>query len=548
MKFFICNIVFFRTVVLLSYSLTVLRSYGLALTLVLMSTQLLFSQINTTINPNGYNYIMHPNGKVASEGMMRDGKPDGYWKSYHTTGIKSSEGNRVNFLRDSIWVFYTQTGDTSEIIRYHLGKKSGFHYIFETIVERNQLSKHYLKSKEMFLDDRREGLSYYYYPSGNLRQTIFYRNGKRQGTYLDGNISKEYDEEGTVITLYEFHNDYYISREFINRVNANGERTGVWKTFYPNGNLKEEEVYKNGVLDGVSTVFSERGNNIVINQRVYREGRLIEDAIQMTAEPMFLNTFYEDGTTLKRKGWYLDSIPTGFHFFYDREGKPERSIRYSEKATGLPTGEGPIDENDRRVGEWKLYFETGELRARGRFVNDRQHGEWIYFFKDGKREQVGNLNNSLPDGEWTWFYPSGNVRRVDMMSRNVLSGLSIQYSDSATIIAKGEYLDGEREGFWIENIGDTREEGHYIMGNKQDVWKTFHKDGQLYHTGNFTQGSPDGRHLFYYPDGTLKEEQHYVMGRRVKNWKKYNENGTLFLTITYNNDNEIRINGIRIDR
>jgi antitoxin component YwqK of YwqJK toxin-antitoxin module len=37
------------------------------------------------------------------------------------------------------------------------------------------------------------------------------------------------------------------------------------------------------------------------------------------------------------------------------------------------------------------------------------------------------------------------------------------------------------------------------------------------------------------------------MGRRDKNWKKYHENGALFLTITYKNDVEVRINGIRID-
>jgi len=37
------------------------------------------------------------------------------------------------------------------------------------------------------------------------------------------------------------------------------------------------------------------------------------------------------------------------------------------------------------------------------------------------------------------------------------------------------------------------------------------------------------------------------MGRRDKNWKKYYENGGLFLTITYRNDQEIRINGMRIE-
>ena len=88
-----------------------------------------------------------------------------------------------------------------------------------------------------------------------------------------------------------------------------------------------------------------------------------------------------------------------------------------------------------------------------------------------------------------------------------------------------------------------------MTGAKNGLWKTYYKDGQLHHSGHFVQGSPDGRHVFYYPDGkTLKEEQYYVMGRRDKNWKKYNEDGSLFLTVTYRNDEEVRINGIRIDK
>jgi len=170
-----------------------------------------------------------------------------------------------------------------------------------------------------------------------------------------------------------------------------------------------------------------------------------------------------------------------------------------------------------------------------------------FFFREGGIEQTGNFNNGVRDGRWVWRYPSGNIHREYNLVMNVLNGLSIQYSDSATIVARGEYLDDEREGFWIEHVGDAREEGNYVMGQKDGVWKTYYKDGQLYHTGNFIQGFPDGLHLFYYPDGTRKEEQHYVMGRRHRNWRKYYENGSLFLTVTYNNDVEIRINGIRVD-
>ena len=118
---------------------------------------IVFAQINTNINPNGWNVIEYPNGRVASEGMMRDGKPDGFWRSFYPTGIKQSEGNRLNFLLDSTWVFYTEKGDTLEIINYRLGKQTGYSYQYETITQRNHVSRHYLKLKELYLDGKREG-------------------------------------------------------------------------------------------------------------------------------------------------------------------------------------------------------------------------------------------------------------------------------------------------------------------------------------------------------------------------------------------------------
>ena len=498
----------------------------------------LFSQTNTAENPNGYNIFYYPNtSKVSTEGTLRDGKPDKYWKTYYPTGILKSEGNRINFLRDSIWVFYTQTGDTAEIINYRLDMKSGYHYQYETVTERNSVSKHYLKSKELYLDDKREGASYYYYPSGKLKQIIYYKNGRKQG------VSREYDENGMVITLEEYLNGYMISRESINRVNAQGEKHGVWKTLYPDGTLKEEEYYKNGVLEGTSKMYSEKGNPI--NQRTYREGILVEEGVQMEVEPVDLISYWEDGVTIKRTGVYLDSIPIRYHYFYNQSGVPEKVIRYNEK--GIRIGEGPLDENKRLNNEYRQYFDTGELRSIGKYANNAPNGEMTYFFKNGKKEQIGYYNNNVREGEWKWYFPSGSIFREEVYLEGKPNGLCVQYSDSATIVARGEYANGEREGAWIEHVGDSREEGSYIMGEKNGVWKTYYKDEQLYHSGNFVQGSPDGRHVFYYPDGTLKEEQYYVMGRRDKNWKKYYENGALFLTITYKNDVEVRINGIRIE-
>ncbi|MCK4343748.1 MAG: hypothetical protein KAX05_00560, partial [Bacteroidales bacterium] len=57
---------------------------------------------------------------------------------------------------------------------------------------------------------------------------------------------------------------------------------------------------------------------------------------------------------------------------------------------------------------------------------------------------------------------------------------------------------------------------------------------------------PDGKHKTFWENGNLKEEQFYSMGIRERTWKKYNQEGNLIMTITFRNDVEYRINGIKV--
>ena len=43
------------------------------------------------------------------------------------------------------------------------------------------------------------------------------------------------------------------------------------------------------------------------------------------------------------------------------------------------------------------------------------------------------------------------------------------------------------------------------------------------------------------------EERFYQRGLKEKNWKKYDEEGNLFITITYKRDQEIRVNGEKVN-
>src|SRR5690606_10075615 len=129
-------------------------------------------------------------------------------------------GKRTNFLLDSIWVVYDQVGDTTEKISYLYGKKNGYYQKYKKDPSAGGV---YLWSRELYAGDIKEGTAWIYFPDGKIQQIITYNRGKKEG------LSREYDKEGNVITLFEYNNDFLVSRERINRFDSKGLKQGSWK-------------------------------------------------------------------------------------------------------------------------------------------------------------------------------------------------------------------------------------------------------------------------------------------------------------------------------
>lgn len=480
---------------------------------------------------DGYQVFRYPNGVISSEGYMKNGKPEGFWKSYYVTGVKKSEGKRTNFLLDSVWVFYDQTGDTLEKINYVLGKKNGYYYKYK----KDPGEGLYVWSKELFAGDKKEGTAYIYYPDGRIQQTITYNNGKKEG------LSKEYDKNGNVITLLEYNNDFLISRERINRKDSKGLKQGEWKEFYANGTIKTEMSYKDDMLHGYYKEYDSRGR--LTATMLYENGSLVKSGTADESDIEIVNR-YDEGGKLVYSGPFRNGVPVGIHRQYGTDGKITNSFIYNDN--GLLMSEGIVDEAGRYNGQWKDYYPDGKIKAEGQYTDNRRTGVWKFYNEEGNLEQTGSFNNGRPDGLWKWYYNNGSILREEEYYQGQRDGSCTEYSITGEIIAQGQYADGERNGEWKFKSGDHSEEGKYILGLKDGLWKSYYSDGKLRFKGNYIQGNPDGQHLYYYENGKIREEQYYNMGIRQKLWKKYDEEGMMFLTIQYRNDVEVSINGVRI--
>lgn len=483
---------------------------------------------------NGPVKIYYPNGQVSSEGFVRDGKPDGYWKTYYVTGVIKSEGKRHNFLLDSTWNFYNQSGELVEVINYQLGKKSGYTYTY-TYDNPEMPGRRTLVSKELYINDKREGNSFYYYNTGELKNILVFRNGKKEG------YAKQFDRDSTVITLEQYQDDYLISRERINRTNADGLKQGTYKTFFEDGSVKKEENYLEGELHGYFREYDEQGR--LLQTLRYERGAVIEEIDEEAREIIDFKRTYDEQGRLIFSGGYKEEIPIGIHRFFDSTGTVINAFVYNEK--GQKTAEGIVDEQGNRRGEWTDFYPGGEVRAKGTYRNNRQSGEWTYYFRNGKVEQRGNFLNGRYDGQWTWYYESGQVWREESYFNGQEDGFAVEYDEQGNVIAEGGYISGEKDGPWKYDVGDHREEGKYIFGLREGEWTYYFDDGSIHFKGNYVQGIPHGRQIYFYQDGTIREEQYYENGVREKTWRKYDRSGNTEIAITYRNNLEVRINGVR---
>lgn len=501
--------------------------------MILFITQL--SALSQNNLENGLTQFRYGNGKISSEGLMRDGKPDGLWTSYHPAGKIKSIGKRSNFLLDSIWKFFNTQGLLQEEISYLRGKKSGYTIKYQQLIK-NDNSINTLKSKELYLDDKKEGQGFYYNDQGKIEQIIRYEGGKKHG------LSRVFDEDSMITLIYKFHNNFLIDREFINRFDSQKRKQGLWKSLYDNDNIRFEENYKNGVLHGYYREYSSRGQLLV--SKFFEQGVEIERKDPEEIKIDYRNQFDENGQ-ISASGGFINNTPVGIHRIYTENRSVINTKEFNN--SGQLISDGITDEKGKKDEFWKFYFTSGELRSEGSFNDNIRHGQWKYYFPNGQLEQSGTFRSGKEDGLWIWYYQNGSLRREEDYYRGMEDGKSVEYDQSGSVIAKGEYIEGLKEGDWYYHVGDHTEKGAFTGGERNGIWQYFYLDNGKKFYGAYIQGFANGKHRYYYESGKIKEERYFEMGRKERSWKKYDEEGNLMITMTYSNDAIVRINGVRVN-
>lgn len=155
---------------------------------------------------------------------------------------------------------------------------------------------------------------------------------------------------------------------------------------------------------------------------------------------------------------------------------------------------------------------SGEIE--GLYILYNEDGKTIQkkiTYKNGKKDgpanlgyASGNYKNDLEEGEWIEHYLGENITIINYV-HGVIVGKKITYSDKSRtkILSFTEYQNGIPNGKHISYFedGTVKEEGNYLAGNKTGYWVEYGPDlvtsEYIFSKGNYINGNRDGEWVNY---------------------------------------------------
>jgi antitoxin component YwqK of YwqJK toxin-antitoxin module len=336
-----------------------------------------------------------------------------------------------------------------------------------------------------------------------------------------------------------YKNGFIYTEEKINRYDSQGKRTGVWRDLYEDGKMRQEGNWLAGMKNGVFKFFNKKGELEKL-ERYENDVLMVDDASTAILD---IRKEYHPNGSLKEMGTYREGKKQGNFRVYDDGGNETGGLLYDNNVL---VGEGMIDSLGRRIGEWKLFYPDGKVRAQGKYAYGLREGNWTYFFTNGKTEQSGVYKTDWPTGAWKWYYFNGQLHREEMYRNGKEDGTSIEYDTVGVVINEGEFSAGARNGKWKLTVNDHIEEGQYLDGERDGLWVWYYGEGNKMFEGEFQSGIPINRHKYWYVNGQVEMTGKYKGGEMDGRWDYYDTNGFPAMQLDYVEGKVVRINGQKI--
>jgi antitoxin component YwqK of YwqJK toxin-antitoxin module len=112
-------------------------------------------------------------------------------------------------------------------------------------------------------------------------------------------------------------------------------------------------------------------------------------------------------------GKILDTLQSRVILEYDVVKGIKEGQFFISTMEGKFTVFGQISDN-KNVGYWKYYYDSGKLQCTGYYDSDLPTGRWIWYYENGQEKGEGLYLKGRKDGKWIEYDENGYLKRLIM--------------------------------------------------------------------------------------------------------------------------------------
>lgn len=206
---------------------------------------------------------------------------------------------------------------------------------------------------------------------------------------------------------------------------------------------------------------------------------IIAATLTSCSKTVTVKTKYETGTPMEEYQ-VLKSDSEIKHGLYKRYNKEEQVVEKASYENGklngtrilyYPNGNTEIIETylmDNFDGEYKSYYESGNISSKGLYKNNYMVEPWQYYYDlpGEKIKEIINYEENIENGPYKEFYENGNVMAEGVYKDELDNGPFKSYYENGELEMEGTYLNGRKNGIFkmYDEDGNFIEEKTYENG------------------------------------------------------------------------------------
>jgi len=452
-----------------------------------------------------YTEHYYPNYQLMEKYAYKDSLPHGKWIGYFENGETKHVKRFEDGKKQGKWQFYTELGDIHILELYENDKRDG-----EWYKKGDGNDVHY---QFWDMDSLISEYADLYYPNGQLKEKISYKEGLKDGKFTG------YYESGATKYKKKYTED---------------KPDGKWQFYTAGGDKNEEQIYAEGKKVEEWFRIDEKGDTYY---QYWDQDSLISE---------YADLHYSNGQLIEKIS-YKEGLKDGKFTGYYPSGKVEYVKRYEE---------------DKPMGEWKFVKEDGTTKKIERYEMGKKNEEWItyedngdvyyqYWVQDSLISEYADLhypNGQLiekisykegrKNGKFTGYYESGQTKYIRTYKDDKLEGKYADYTESGQILLKQSYandlLDGPSKEWYIN--GKVKVKSSYTSGKLNGSFMSYDSLGRKETKGEYEMGLKTGDWLTWYPSGKKKERLSYFSGKANGMYSLWDEEGRIIKEGEYAND------------